>query len=92
MSTTLNPERYLVIGGSGFLGSYVVRALVAKEGGGHNVASFDLAEPLDDERVGDVDYRLGDMVDFERLVTVLKEVRTFVIRDLMPSLTNFTLS
>lgn len=65
-------EHYLVVGGTGFLGSYIVQALVAR--GESHVAVYDLKVPSPQDEVPDVSYHLGDICNLARLVEVLTEV------------------
>ncbi|WP_244484671.1 NAD(P)-dependent oxidoreductase [Rhizobium sp. Root149] len=53
-----HPKNSLVVGGSGFIGTHLIRRLAA-EGGG--VVSLDIKPPR--EKLDGVDYRLGDVRD-----------------------------
>lgn len=68
----VSETRYLVLGGSGFLGSYIVQELASR--GESHVAVFDLKEPAPEDKVERVSYHTGDICDLKRLVDVLKEV------------------
>lgn len=70
-------ERYLVLGGSGFLGSYIVDALVAR--GEPHVFVFDLHEPPAYYKNARAGYFTGDICDADRVVGVLDETRATVI-------------
>lgn len=65
-------ELHFVIGGAGFLGSYIVRALVGR--GESAVASFDLRAPA--EPVPGVHYYTGDLTDGQALAGALAAART----------------
>lgn len=62
----------MVLGGSGFLGSHIVEALVAR--GEKNVIVYDMAVPLEGDAVDGVTYIKGDVSDEEHLYEVLREV------------------
>ena len=70
--TTMAKTSYLVIGGSGFLGSYIVQALVDR--GEQCVAVYDLARPRGLDVIKGVSYFCGDILDEKRMVECLKEV------------------
>jgi len=73
MSTRRNSnERYLVIGGSGFLGSYIVQALVDR--GEVNVAVFGGSKPIDNELIEGVSYFPGDITNEKELRDCLEKV------------------
>ena len=69
---TPSGEHYLVVGGTGFLGSYIVQALVAR--GEPHVAVLDIKQPQVQDEVAGVTYHLGDICNLEKVVEVLKEV------------------
>ncbi|EMD33322.1 hypothetical protein CERSUDRAFT_142263 [Gelatoporia subvermispora B] len=73
----VSETRYLVLGGSGFLGSYIVQELASR--GESHVAVFDLKEPAPEDKVERVSYHTGDICDLKRLVDVLKETETNVV-------------
>lgn len=64
--------RYLVIGGSGFLGSYITQALVDR--GERSVAVYDLAKPPKHDIIRGVDYFCGDILNEGQLLDCLKKV------------------
>lgn len=73
MSTSApTQELHFVIGGAGFLGSYIARALVAR--GETAVASFDLREPV--ERLKGVHYYTGDLTDRDSLARAIALAHT----------------
>jgi len=73
MSTRRNSnERYLVIGGAGFLGSYIVQALVDR--GEMDVAVFGGSKPMDNELIEGVSYFPGDITNEEELRDCLEKV------------------
>lgn len=67
-------ENYLVIGGAGFLGSYIVQALVDR--GEPSVAIYDLSLPGEKDVISGATYFAGDILDEGRLLDVLKQVCT----------------
>lgn len=68
MTTQLRPgDRIAVLGGSGFIGSHVIPALVER---GHHVVSYDLYAPEHPLPDGVVDVR-GDIRDVETLTAAL---------------------
>lgn len=71
----ISPEesRYLVIGGSGFLGSYITQALV--ERGEKFIAVYDLARPPKQDVIQGVDYYSGDILNEGQLLDCLKQAR-----------------
>jgi sterol-4alpha-carboxylate 3-dehydrogenase (decarboxylating) len=71
--TPSSTESYLVTGGTGFLGSYIVRALVAR--GEQNVSVLSLRPPPDADRVGNVKYYQEDIVDEAQVLHILMQVR-----------------
>lgn len=75
MSTKATNEGYLVIGGSGFLGSYIVQALVDRKE--RNVAVYDLAKPGKADVVEGVTYFCGDILNEKQLIDCLEKVRRF---------------
>ncbi|RFU28621.1 hypothetical protein B7463_g7725, partial [Scytalidium lignicola] len=70
-------ESYLVIGGSGFLGSHVVQQLISR--GEQFVAVYDIVQPNDDEKIVGVRYYTGDVTDEVNLTAVLKEIACTVL-------------
>lgn len=62
-------RRTLVLGGAGFLGSYIVDRLVEHD----DVSVFDLRIPQD-SRDNRVKYHAGDLCDGTKLLAVLREV------------------
>jgi sterol-4alpha-carboxylate 3-dehydrogenase (decarboxylating) len=65
-------ERYLVIGGAGFLGSYIVRALVDR--GQAEVVVFGGAEPAPVDVIEGVSYFPGDITNERELQDCLEKV------------------
>ena len=65
-------EHYLVIGGVGFLGSYIVQALVDR--GEHSVAVYDLKEPFEEDKIPGVLYFCGNICDSDTLLGALRKV------------------
>jgi len=65
-------ERYLVIGGAGFLGSYIVQALVSR--GEPHVAVYDLSKPGERDVVEGVTYFCGDILNEDQLTDCLAKV------------------
>ena len=72
MAAEDSTSRYLVIGGAGFLGSYIVQALIDR--GERHVAVYDLKQAYKEDHVPGVSYFTGDVCDFEALLSVLKQV------------------
>ncbi|TFY63451.1 hypothetical protein EVG20_g6300, partial [Dentipellis fragilis] len=70
-------RHYLVAGGAGFLGSYIVEALVAR--GEDHVAVYDLTEPNEADKLPTVSYFRGDICDTPRLVDVLRHTQTTIV-------------
>lgn len=66
-----NHENYVVIGGSGFLGSYIVQALVDRAE--PSVAVYDLDLPSGTDVINGATYYAGDILDEKKLTGVLKE-------------------
>ncbi|KAJ3522868.1 hypothetical protein NMY22_g11698 [Coprinellus aureogranulatus] len=74
MSTTVTVEageRYLIIGGAGFLGSHIVEALLARNE--KSVTVYDLNLPPDGDAFDGVTYVQGDILDEDHLVDVLQK-------------------
>lgn len=69
--------RYIVLGGSGFLGSHIVEALLAR--GEKEVVVFDKMKPLEGDEFEGVTYIEGDIMDEESLADVFWEVRSFPV-------------
>jgi nucleoside-diphosphate-sugar epimerase len=65
-------ERYLVIGGAGFFGSYIVQVLVDR--GQADVAVFGGAKPSDVDVIEDVSYFPGDITNEKELRDCLETV------------------
>ena len=65
-------EGYLVIGGSGFLGSYVVEALLAR--GEKKVTVYDIAMPQEGDVLEGVTYIEGDILNESHLLEVMQKV------------------
>jgi sterol-4alpha-carboxylate 3-dehydrogenase (decarboxylating) len=65
-------ENYVVIGGAGFLGSYIVQALVDRAE--PSVAVYDLNLPRADDVISGATYYAGDILDENKLSGFLKEV------------------
>jgi sterol-4alpha-carboxylate 3-dehydrogenase (decarboxylating) len=60
-------KSFLVIGGGGFLGRYIVEQLLAR--GEKNVKAFDLRKTFDEPRI---EYVVGDLTDLEQVVKATK--------------------
>jgi 3-beta hydroxysteroid dehydrogenase/isomerase family len=73
MSDMPEHENYVVIGGSGFLGSYIVQALVDRAE--PSVAVYDLSLPSVKDIIDGPTYYAGDILDENKLTGFLKEVR-----------------
>ena len=71
-------ERYLVIGGVGFLGSYVVQALISR--GEKHVAVYDLSKPGKEDVIEGATYFSGDILDETQLHDCLNKVRRLIAR------------
>ena len=65
-------ENYVVIGGAGFLGSYIVQALVDRAE--PFVAVYDLNLPNEEDIINGATYCAGDILDENKLLGFLKEV------------------
>jgi nucleoside-diphosphate-sugar epimerase len=65
-------ENYLVIGGSGFLGSHIVQALVDRRE--PSVAVYDLHLPDEKDTIIGATYHAGDILDEDKLLSILKQV------------------
>lgn len=76
-ATSSAQERYLVLGGSGFLGSYIVDALVAR--GERHVFVYDLKSPAFQYQNASATYLTGDLCDSARLLEALQEVQPTVV-------------
>jgi sterol-4alpha-carboxylate 3-dehydrogenase (decarboxylating) len=68
----MSNERYLVIGGAGFLGSYIVQALISR--GESHVAVYDLSKPGEKDVVEGATYFCGDILDEDQLFDCLTKV------------------
>jgi sterol-4alpha-carboxylate 3-dehydrogenase (decarboxylating) len=66
-------ERYLVLGGRGFVGSHIVQALV--ERGDACVSVYARERPSKKDAIEGVVYYSGDIMEEEKLVECLKKVR-----------------
>lgn len=64
-------ELHFVIGGAGFLGSHIIRALVQR--GETAVASFDIREP--EERIQGAVYYEGDLTDAKSLSNAIQQAQ-----------------
>ncbi|KAG7088702.1 hypothetical protein E1B28_012672 [Marasmius oreades] len=68
--------RFLVIGGSGFLGSHIIEALRARRVDYKqpiSIAVYDIVKPLPEETIDAVTYYVGDIVNEAKLTEVMKE-------------------
>ena len=65
-------ERYLVLGGAGSLGSYIIQALLQR--GESSIVVCDLREPPAQDRDKRAVYYAGDLCDLRKVVHVLKTV------------------
>ena len=66
-------RKYIIFGGTGFLGSHIAEALLERRKG--VVFVYDLVGPEEGEKVEGVEeYFLGDIVDEDRVVNVLQQV------------------
>lgn len=70
-------ERYLVIGGAGFLGSYIAQALVDR--GEKYVAVYDLNKPGKSDIISGVQYFCGDILNEQQLLACLRSVSAFLV-------------
>ncbi|KAA1476542.1 putative sterol dehydrogenase [Dentipellis sp. KUC8613] len=70
-SQSHQPESYLVVGGAGFVGSYIAQALVDR--GEEHVAVYDSRVPDPRDLIKSVVYYCGDICDEGKLVEVLNE-------------------
>ncbi|KJA14746.1 hypothetical protein HYPSUDRAFT_220332 [Hypholoma sublateritium FD-334 SS-4] len=70
-------ERYLVIGGAGFLGSYIAQALVDR--GEKYVAVYDLNKPGESDIIDGVQYFCGDILNEQQLLACLKSTSATVV-------------
>lgn len=68
----MSNERYLVIGGAGFLGSYIVQALISR--GEPHVAVYDLSKPRERDVVEGATYLCGDILNEDELHNCLTKV------------------
>jgi FlaA1/EpsC-like NDP-sugar epimerase len=71
-TSQMSNKTYLIIGGGGFLGRYIVEQLL--ERGEKNVKIFDLRKTWDDPRV---EFIVGDLTKLDSVTNALK-VRSFV--------------
>lgn len=65
-------ESYIVFGGAGFLGSYIVQALLSR--GESLVSAFDLKEPAEGDKDPRAKYYAGNICDSASVLDVLKIV------------------
>ena len=65
-------ERYLVLGGAGFLGSHIVEGLVDR--GERSITVYDVQKPVRPDLIRGVNYVVGDICDRARLLDALKQV------------------
>ncbi|KAJ3819770.1 hypothetical protein F5880DRAFT_1489159 [Lentinula raphanica] len=76
------PAKHLIIGGAGFLGSHIVRALKAANARTQvQVLVFDLVvvDASSEAWVGDVEYVVGDICDEEKLTEVFERFKPDVV-------------
>ena len=71
----LQHENYVVIGGAGFLGSYIVQALIDRSE--PSVAVYDLNLPNEEDTISGATYYAGDILDENKLLDFLKKVTFF---------------
>lgn len=76
-SSSQQQEIYLVLGGAGFLGSYIVQALLLR--GETSVAVFDLSEPIERGKDSLATYYVGDICDRPAVLDVLKTVSSLTL-------------
>ena len=66
-------QSIIVFGGSGFIGTHCIRALVNK--GGREIVSVDLLPPI--KRFDGVDYRIGDVRELSDFIVPAKTARIY---------------